>query len=97
MVTSIFVLIFGVLSGTLLSVLVGLVGSKRRIGFGWTFLLSLIFTPIVGLIVALISDPLPPGQQRWGCLVPFLVLLTLIVLVLAAIVFLGVGATLLAA
>jgi len=97
MVTSIFVLIFGILSGTLLSVLVGLVGSKRRIGFGWAFLLSLIFTPIVGLIVALISDPLPVGQQRWGCLAPFLVLLVLILLLVAAVVFFGAGAALLAA
>lgn len=63
-----FTVIFGLLSGCFLSVLVGIVGSRRRIGFGWTFILSLIFTPFVGLICALISDPLPSGQNRWGCI-----------------------------
>ena len=47
--------------------LVGIIGSHRRIGFGWAFLISLIFTPLVGLIVALLTDPLPGGGQRWGC------------------------------
>lgn len=62
-------IIFGVLGGCFLSVLVGILGSKRELGFGWTFLLSLIFTPFVGLICALISDPLPQGApKRWGCL-----------------------------
>lgn len=60
--------IFGILSGCLLSVLVGVVGSRRRLGFGWSFLLSVLFTPIVGLVCALISEPLPGGSQRWGCL-----------------------------
>ena len=63
------VLIFGLLSGCFLSILVGLVGRSRRLGFGWTFLISIFFTPLVGLICALISDPLPVGQQKsWGCL-----------------------------
>ena len=60
-------IIFGLLTGSLLSVLVGLVGSRRRLGFGWTFILSVIFTPLVGLICTLISDPLPEGERRWGC------------------------------
>lgn len=62
------VLIFGLLSGSLLSVLVGMIGSRRRIGFGWAFLLSLIFTPLVGLIVTLLTEPLPDREQRWGCI-----------------------------
>lgn len=63
------VLIFGLLSGCFLSILTGLVGRSRRLGFGWTFLISLIFTPLAGLICALISDPLPAGEQQgWGCL-----------------------------
>ena len=63
------VLIFGLLSGCFLSILVGLVGRSRRLGFGWTFILSLIFTPLIGLICALISDPLPAGEQQgWGCI-----------------------------
>lgn len=60
-------LLFGLLGGCLLSVLVGIIGSRRRIGFGWAFLISLIFTPLVGLIVALLTDPLPGNEQRWGC------------------------------
>ena len=45
---SVLTLIFGLLSGCFLSVLVGIIGSRRRIGFGWAFLLSVIFTPLVG-------------------------------------------------
>lgn len=54
---SILAVIFGILSGCFLAVLVGIIGSHRRIGFGWAFLISLIFTPLVGLIVALLTDP----------------------------------------
>lgn len=60
---------FGLLGGCFISVLVGILGSKRNIGFGWAFVLSLVFTPFVGLICTLISDPLPQGMpNRWGCL-----------------------------
>lgn len=68
---SLFALFFGLMSGCFLSVLVGIVGSKRRIGFGWAFLASLllILTPLVGLLLALISDPLPVGTDRGlGCI-----------------------------
>ena len=61
---SVLALFFGLMSGCFLSVLVGIVGSKRRIGFGWAFLASLFLTPLVGLLVALISDPLPAGTDR---------------------------------
>ena len=46
---SILAVIFGILSGCFLAVLVGIIGSHRRIGFGWAFLISLIFTPLAGL------------------------------------------------
>lgn len=60
--------IFGLMSGCFLSVLVGIFGAQRRLGFGWTFLLSLLFTPLVGLICALLSDPLPAAaNRRYGC------------------------------
>lgn len=75
------VLIFGLLSGSLLSVLVGIVGSRRRIGFGWAFLLSLVFTPIVGLIITLVSAPLPGNVQRWGCIGTAVALLGILSLV----------------
>ncbi|WP_295939172.1 hypothetical protein [uncultured Alistipes sp.] len=68
-------LMFGLMSGCLLSVLVGIIGSRRRIGFGWAFLLSLIFTPLVGLIIALLTDPLPGDSTRWGCIGTFLAVL----------------------
>ena len=72
---SILAVIFGILSGCFLAVLVGIIGSHRRIGFGWAFLISLIFTPLVGLIVALLTDPLPgsdgvvsePSSPFWDC------------------------------
>ena len=39
------------------SVLVGLCGSQRRLGFTGTFLLSLVITPILALVVILITGP----------------------------------------
>lgn len=63
-----FTIVFGILSGCMLAVLVGLLGSRRKLGFGWSFLLSVLFTPLVGLVCALISDPLPQGETRWGCI-----------------------------
>lgn len=74
-------IIFGLLSGSLLSILVGIIGSGRKIGFGWSFLLSLIFTPVVGLIVALVSDPLPAGEKRWGCIATVLAFITIAMLI----------------
>ena len=88
--------VFGLLSGCFLSVLVGIVGSRRRLGFGWSFLLSLIFTPLVGLICALISDPLPGGEQRWGCLGVIVATLGMICLILFLILLLGGGVLLFA-
>lgn len=76
------VLIFGLLSGCLLSVLVGLIGSGRRIGFGLAFLLSLIFTPLVGLIITLLSSQLPDGNQNWGCIGTFVAILGFICLLI---------------
>ena len=83
-------IVFGLLSGCLLNVLVGLVGSRRRIGFGWTFFWSLVFTPFIGLVIALVSDPLPPGQKRWGCLAP-LILSVLFVMLAATLLWLLLG------
>jgi hypothetical protein len=39
------------------SVLVGLCGSQRRMGFTGTFLLSLAITPILALLVLLVTGP----------------------------------------
>ena len=81
--------IFGVLSGALIDVLIGILGSRRTIGFGWAFILSAIFTPIVGLIITLISDPLPMGERRWGCIANVILILAVISLVLFALTLAG--------
>lgn len=89
---SLLTLIFGLLSGCFLAVLVGIIGSRRRIGFGWAFLLSVIFTPLVGLIIALLTDPLPGGDQRWGCIGTVLAILGLLFLAVFLILLLAGGA-----
>ncbi len=38
-------------------ILVGLCGSQRRMGFTGTFLLSIFITPVLALIVLLITGP----------------------------------------
>jgi hypothetical protein len=38
-------------------VLVGLCGSQRRMGFTGTFLLSVVITPVIALMVLLITGP----------------------------------------
>jgi len=43
------------LVGVGLAALVGQLGKKRKIGFGWSFALSLFLTPIIGLIITLFS------------------------------------------
>jgi ABC-type multidrug transport system permease subunit len=39
------------------SILVGLCGSQRRMGFTGTFILSLLVTPVIALIVLLLTGP----------------------------------------
>lgn len=78
------IVIFGLLTGSLLGVLVGLVGARRRIGFGWTFLISMLLTPLIGLVAALLSDPLPQGERRWGCLGTLLAIVAFAALVVVA-------------
>ena len=90
------VILFGALSGCLLSALVGVIGSRRRIGFGWAFLISLIFTPLVGLIVALLTDPLSGDDRRWGCIGNLLALLGLVSLVVFLLLLLAGGMLLVA-
>lgn len=86
--------LFGILSGCLLSVLVGLVGSRRRIGFGWAFLASLLLTPLVGLLIALLTDPLPGSEKRWGCIGTLLAVLGLFFLGIFLLLLLAGGALL---
>ena len=72
---SILIVLFGLLSDCLMSVLVGIIGSSRRIGFGLAVLVSRSFTPLVGRIFTLLTDPLPYGGQRWGCVGTFVAIL----------------------
>jgi hypothetical protein len=39
------------------ALLVGLCGSQRRLGFTGTFLLSLLITPVLALVVLLVTGP----------------------------------------
>lgn len=71
-------LLVGLLTGSLLAMLVGLLGARRKIGFGWAFLISVILTPFIGLIICLLSDPLPQGERKWGCLGTILGILMLV-------------------
>lgn len=82
-------LIFGLLTDSFVAALVGLLGARRRIGFGWAFFLSVLFTPLVGLIVCLLSDKLPDGQRKWGCLGSILAIITLALFVFFALMMLG--------
>ena len=75
-------LLFGLISDTFVAALVGLVGARRRIGFGWTFFLSVLFTPLIGLIICLLSDKLPDGERNWGCLGSILAIVTIALFVL---------------
>ena len=86
-------LVFGLLSDTFLAALVGLVGARRRIGFGWTFFLSVLLTPFIGLIIALLSDKLPDGERNWGCLGSILAIITIALLVFLFMAVLGAAAT----
>ena len=61
-------LIYGLCTNTLLSVIVGLFGAKREIGFGWTFLISVVLSPIIGIVAVLVSEKLSGNQKKWGCL-----------------------------
>ena len=63
------IVIFALASGLLLDVLVGFLGSRRNIGFGWAFILSVLFTPLIGFIIVLLSESLPAdAEPKYGCL-----------------------------
>lgn len=82
---------FGLFGGFLLDVLVGLLGSRRNIGFGWAFIISLLFTPIIGIIAVLLSNQLPYGAEpNYGCLgYSFGCLGTIIMVLIAAALMVG--------
>lgn len=63
---SLFALFFGLMSGCFLSVLVGIVGSKRRIGFGWAFLASLLLTVMMPKVVGVVLDQMTRIVRFWS-------------------------------
>ena len=56
----------------------------------------MIFTPLVGLVVALLTDPLPGGDQRWGCIGTFVAVLGMLFLAAFLLLLLTGGTMLLA-
>jgi Short C-terminal domain len=46
------------------SVVIGYVGSKRKIGFFSAFLVSLLLSPIIGLLVTLVSKDIENEKQK---------------------------------
>ena len=81
---------FCILTWCLFSLLFVLVGSRRKIGFAWTFVLSLILTPVVGLIAALTSPRLPHGGEKWGFVhIGFMVLTALALISFLVVLFTG--------
>ena len=64
---SILIIILAALAGVFLPALVGLLGSRRRIGFGWAFVISIVTSPLIGLIVTLCTPKLEGRQRKWGC------------------------------
>ena len=49
------------------AILVGLIGQDRKIGFGMAFFLSLILSPLIGLVIVLVSDKdkIQAEQIKW--------------------------------
>lgn len=82
-------ILFGLLSGSLFSILVGIFGAGRKIGFGWAFILSLLLTPFGGLLCALISDPLPTGERKWGCIANLILIGAVVTLIMFGLTLLG--------
>src|SRR5690348_8014733 len=48
----------------ILSIIVGAIGSSRNIGFGGAFLLSLVLSPLIGLIITLISKDTQEEKRK---------------------------------
>lgn len=52
-------LVFAIIFAFLIA---GLLGTKRKIGFGWSLAACLLLSPLLGLIITLCSGKLPEGQ-----------------------------------
>ena len=47
----------------ILAVLVALLGEKRKLGFGWSLFWSILLSPVIGLIIVLLSDEKGKGLK----------------------------------
>jgi len=54
----------GILSWIVLSIVIGIVGSKRKIGFAGAFFLSLLLSPLIGLIFTLTSKDIEDEKYK---------------------------------
>lgn len=59
-------LALGGLGALLANILIGFLGSRRKIGFSWAFCLSALLSPLMGLIITLLTDKLPDGKRKFG-------------------------------
>ena len=50
-------------SYVLLSILIGVIGRKRVVGFLWMFVLSLLFSPIVMGLILLVMAPVKKASS----------------------------------
>jgi hypothetical protein len=53
-----------IFSWIVLSIVIGIVGSNRKIGFGGAFFISLILSPLIGLIFTLTSKNLEEEKYK---------------------------------
>ena len=53
-----------ILASVILSILVGLLGSSRKIGFGMAFLWSILLSPLIGVIITMASKPLEDAEME---------------------------------
>ncbi|MCB2197656.1 MAG: hypothetical protein KQH79_17485 [Bacteroidetes bacterium] len=55
-------MIIGIIIWIVLCIILANAGSKRKIGAAGAFFISFLLSPLIGFIVVMVSDPLPPKQ-----------------------------------
>ena len=66
-----------------LTLIISFAGSKRNIGFGWSFLLGCTLSPIVSFVAVVLSDRNDENDEgstkrKWGCLAPLILEIAII-------------------
>ena len=56
-------IVIGIIANLFLSHLVGKNGENRQIGYGTSFLVSFLFSPLIGLLLVLTSKELPESKS----------------------------------